>query len=469
MIASQELRCAGCGAAPGVDAPYPFRCPNADSGDGRDHVLGVVGGSGDGDAPWPPADIGSPQPFVRYRARLWSHALAASRGMADADFVALVEALDAAVARVDGHGFRVTPFAPEDALAMRLGRAPGTVWVKDETRHVAGSHKGRHLFGVALALEVAERTGAAMRAETDRRGLAIASCGNAALAAAVIARAARRPLRVFIPDDADPRVVSRLRALAAQVVICPRDPGIRGDPCMVAFRAAVRGGALPFCCQGSENGLTIEGGMTLAWEMADCMRTSGLALDRWFVQVGGGALASACAQALRRALAHGVLSRLPRLHTVQTEGGWPLRRAWERLRARMLPGFDGDDDVAAARMAALGTAARDQALRHAQDHRAEFMWPWESPPHSQAHGILDDETYDWLEVSRGLIESGGWPVTVKESSVREAHVLARGATAILADATGTAGLAGLMELLARGQIAQGERLALLFTGVERSV
>ena len=51
----------------------------------------------------------------------------------------------------------------------------------------------------------------------------------------------------------------------------------------------------------------------------------------------------------------------------------------------------------------------------------------------------------------------------------EAHALARMATAIGADATGTAGLAGLMELVARGEIAPGERLALLFTGVERSV
>jgi threonine synthase len=34
-----------------------------------------------------------------------------------------------------------------------------------------------------------------------------ASCGNAALAAAVIARAAEWPLDVYIPRDADPTVV----------------------------------------------------------------------------------------------------------------------------------------------------------------------------------------------------------------------------------------------------------------------
>ena len=35
-------------------------------------------------------------------------------------------------------------------------------------------------------------------------------------------------------------------------------------------------------------------------------------------------------------------------------------------------------------------------------HRSQFMWPWEEPPHSVASGILDDETYDWLAILRGV-------------------------------------------------------------------
>jgi threonine synthase len=34
------------------------------------------------------------------------------------------------------------------------------------------------------------------------------------------------------------------------------------------------------------------------------------------------------------------------------------------------------------------------------------MWPWEEPPHSVASGILDDETYDWLAVLRGVVAPG---------------------------------------------------------------
>jgi threonine synthase len=230
----------------------------------------------------------------------------------------------------------------------------------------------------------------------------------------------------------------------------------------------VRAGALPFCCQGSENGLTIEGGMTLAWELAEAVERRRVTLDRVFVQVGGGALASAVAQGLKMAVSFGVIPRMPRLHAVQTEGGWPLRRAWERLRERIVPGPTCGDACAAERMARADRRPdAEAALTYAREHRAEFMWPWETPPKSAAHGILDDETYDWNAVCAGMVESGGWPVTVTEAQVREAHDLSREATGVPADATGTAGLAGLMALRAQGAVADGEKVAVLLTGVER--
>jgi len=457
-------RCAGCGAVSGAGSAYPFRCPNADRGDGRDHQLGDADPA---PAARPEPDRFAAQPFVRWRRGFWSYAATRAGGFGDDDWIDWVESLDRAVAAVDGHGFRATPFGPADGLGARLGLGPGMLWIKDETGNVSGSHKGRHLFGLAMALEVLERSGRTSREETRRRGLAIASCGNAALAAAVIARAARRPLRVFIPTDADPRVVAKLHALAADVVVCARRPGVPGDPCLAAFHAALAAGALPFGCQGSENGLAIEGGMTLAWEMIESLETTGIALDRLFVQVGGGALASACARAFRQPAAGSGAARMPRLHPVQTASAWPLRRAWEELRLRLAPGDAGDAAAAAAMAAPATRAAREAALTHAREHRAEYMRPWPSAPHSIAHGILDDETYDWWEVLRGTVESGGWPVVVDETRLAEAHATARASTGIPADPTGTAGLAGAIELRDRGDLGAGERIAVLFTGVER--
>ena len=207
------------------------------------------------------------------------------------------------------------------------------MWVKDETGNVTGSHKGRHLMGVLLHLEIAERLGLA---DPDvRPDLAIASCGNAALAAAVIARAADRRLRVFVPVDADPVVLRGLRELGADVVTCPRTPGIPGDPAYARMRAEVAAGALPFTCQGSENGLVIEGGETLAYEIVSDLQVEGIVLDHLVVQVGGGALASACIQAFGEAVDLDALGRGPRIHTVQTTGGHPLERAYRRVRARL--------------------------------------------------------------------------------------------------------------------------------------
>jgi threonine synthase len=106
-------------------------------------------------------------------------------------------------------------------------------------------------------------------------------------------------------------------------------------------------------------------------------------------------------------------------------------------------------------------------LRHAATHRSEYMWPWESEPRSLATGILDDETYDWLAVVEGMVVTGGWPLVVSEELLAEAHRLGREHTGIRADPTGTAGLAGLMALVRAGVVAGDERVAVLFTGVER--
>jgi threonine synthase len=393
--------------------------------------------------------------------------------MSDEEFVDLVEGLDRDVAKVDGHGFTSTPFDPSAALSGAIGLlAPGGVWVKNETVNVSGSHKGRHLMGLAILAEVESRLGAASGARAKGQRLAIASCGNAALGAAVIARAAGKALDVFIPTDANPEVVARLETLGAKIHVCPRKEGAKGDPCYRAFRERVADGALPFCCQGSDNGLTIEGGETLAWEIIEEMLRHGSQLDRIFVQVGGGALASACVAGFRDAVSLGVPVRMPRLYPVQTRGAFPLRRAWEKIASRIVErlGVDpgaGDHAVAESIRKEAGSKVVGEVLDFAARHRSDFMWPWETEPKSVAHGILDDETYDWLAVVRGTIETGGFPVVVGEARLLEAHAMARECTGIDVDPTGSAGLAGLLELSLGGELDRQEAVAVLFTGSTR--
>ena len=200
MTVSLILRCAGCAAAVDPADPSvrsPFRCPNAERARDIDHVL-----------TWDPVTAGvtewptetSTNPYLRYRTLQHAYWLNRALGATDADHVALVERLDRAIGTVDGTGFVATPMIE---LSSASGKALGVdeAWAKVETRNVAQSHKARHLMGILLHLEV--------RRISARVPLAIASCGNAAIAAATLGKASRRAVNVFIPTWAKPGMVRR--------------------------------------------------------------------------------------------------------------------------------------------------------------------------------------------------------------------------------------------------------------------
>jgi threonine synthase len=426
------LRCAVCDAHVPIGQPLTWRCPNASIG-GTPHLLRFEF------VPAPLRASEDPNPFVAFRPYLAWDAFAARAGLDGAAREDAIRDLDAQVTVVAGVGFHWTPLFRSAELSDALGFTPdGGVWVKDETAAVAGSHKARHLFTVALHLLTAEACGLApWSSPRARPALAIASCGNAALAAATLAAAMDWPISVFVPEWANEAVVGELIRLGARVDTCARrvdDPP--GDPCVARFREAVRSGAVPFAVQGPENAWCADGGRTIGWELAVQFEDQrARPPDRLFVQVGGGALAAA---AWRGAAYDG---GGPRLHAVQTEGCAPLARAWDRV----LAGVGG-----------LPAAAR---------HWSDVMWPWEPEPTSAADGILDDETYDWIPVVDAMLGSSGAPVTVPEPTVVEAWDLARRATGIPVSATGAAGLAGLLAL--REAVSAKENVVVLFSGVQR--
>ncbi len=234
------------------------------------------------------------------------------------------------------------------------------------------------------------------------------------------------------------------------MTVCERRPGVPGDPTVRELHAAIDAGAIPFTCQSNLNGFAVEGGLTIGWELASDLAATGTTLDRLFVQVGGGALASATMQGLAEARSLGATLADPLLHPVQAEAVAPLARAYERLVHRLDTDAPTETDIA-----------------WAAHHRSAFMWPWETEPHSVATGILDDETYDWLAVVRGTFASRGWPVVVDEATLLEANEIARTTTGIEVDPTGSAGLAGLLALRRHGRVAAGETVAVIFSGIRR--
>ncbi len=356
-------------------------------------------------------------PFVKFRDRLDSHRYALDNGLSDDWFVEQVEALDAAVAGVEGHGFVETPVVDGSVLASSAG-LDVDLFIKAEPNNVGGSHKARHLFGVALHLIAQEALGA-----EKQTSLAIASCGNAAMGAAVIAAAMKRDLEVFVPVWADQVVIDRLDHLGANINRCERIEGESGDPCYNRFSEAVAGGAGAFSVQGTDTPAAFDGGRTLGWELAEQVHN----LDAIYIQVGGGALATAVSMALPDV----------RLHPVQAEGAAPLRRAWDALA----PEFDFDK---------------------AEADPTSYMTPWEDPQ-SFATGILDDITYDWIPLLKQTRRTGGEPIVAPESLIVDAYNLAHTYTDVPVCSTGTAGLAGLLH----EPPSRRERVALLFTGLDR--
>jgi threonine dehydratase len=395
--------CAVCGAAVDIGTVAPWKCPNSTTSDPY-HVLhirddGVV-----------PDDIEDPNPFVRYGPRLAWWAFARANGMSDRDCTALTHAV--------AEGFTVTAFGPSDLLSGEVGRE---LWVKDETGNVAGSHKARHLVPILLHLRAAEE----LELLPVRAPLAIASCGNAAIAAATLAQRVDWPIDVYVPRWMSDDVGRLLAVLGADVHTCERrDADPPGDPAMLRFREAVAAGAIPFTVQGPENALCLDGGRTLGWEIADALPGNGP--WRAIIQVGGGALA-ACVGA-------GLGPRV-RLDTVQAEGCAPLAAAWDRLVGREHPERDWPEVMTA--------------------------WP---DPQSLADGILDDETYDWIADVAAMRASGGRPIVASEADIVRAHAIAT-AAGFDVSPTGSAGLAGA--LAARGQLLDDERLIVVMSGVAR--
>jgi threonine synthase len=480
-----------------------FSCPNARPGE--EHILNKELQPAPPTSPasglatrlqnrWQQEGLG---PFTIFRELLGSHALAREEL-----FLTTLTRLEQELTCFEKKPFQVTPLLQAQELSRALGME-GNLFIKNETINITGSHKGRHLMGTLLYLE-------ALRALSGnpKKTLAVYSCGNAALAAAAVARAGGYSLRAFVPEDIDPVVEAMLREREAVVEKASRTgdasrgtpENTPGDPTYLAFRHALDQGCLPFSCSGNDNWSNIEGGQTLGWEM--CMQLRDLedaenALDHVVLQIGGGALARALVQSCREFHALGLLPRLPRFHACQPVGGFPFVRSWylvladiaeqagllfgpsyvrsgnpleELNRIRIYLGAQSEQVQAVVEFACSEFSSEpvQGVLRRCLLERDRYMWAWDGlPPHSAAHGILDDETYDWFYLLEGLLETGGHAVVMEEEEIERAYQLARQHTPVRASHTGTAGLAGLMRLNQTGIVKKKDSVGLLFTGVDR--
>jgi threonine synthase len=444
------MKCTGCQTLVDPSETLGFSCPEAHNQPNIDHILAPALSLVE--APFP-GDDGHANPFVRFRSLLFVYRFARAQGVSDEQFINIVEELDAGLEGIGEPSFRDTPLRNCPVL---------DVWAKDETDNVGQSHKARHLFLVMIYLKCLLAANSPAAEGLTQRPMAVASCGNAGLAAAAVARSANWPIDVYIPPSADEPVKQRLAELNARVHICERDPDTPGDPTVIAFRAAVANGSIPFSVQGCDNGISTEGSATLIWEAVSALKREGItSVGSVFIQVGGGALGAGMVKGLRQAVHSGALERMPEFNTVQTEGCYPLQVAYHKLLEQQ------DLPVGSATNAATSVSDRDrqQAMHVAAHARAALMVPWENPQ-SIAHGILDDETYDWHALVDGMLQTGGKAVVVNDESIIRARETAMAESDIPMCHTGAAGLAGVMEMREKGWKSPGPTLC-VFSGLHR--
>jgi threonine synthase len=485
------LKCIGCGTKYKLDGPYPvYGCENCES-NGVNHILEKFLAD---DQPLPALEKiiqrknSISNPYSIFREFFFVYFLAEYLNI---NYEAILAKFNSGLKDIEEPGFFETPIQIVENSKLSKGK----IFIKNETNNVTGSHKARHLMGNILYLEVLVRAGILK----NKPKLAVYSCGNAALAAAALAKSAGYYLDVFIPPNVNHRVTDTLKKYEANTVVCSRYEGEIGDPCYNRFQEALHLGSVPFSCSGPDNWSNIEGGQTLCLELMTQSIAKGSDFNSIVIQVGGGALASSAIKTLEELHQFGYINKIPRIYTVQTEGGYPLVRAYCLLiqeiaeannltcslnfskKNKKLEAIKENQKIAVysrIKQSEILNIAHfikenyssdkiQRILNIAAKNMNPYMWSWEEEPHSIAHGILDDITYDWFKIVQGMFKTGGLPVIIDEEGLKEANRKALSCTNINADHTGTSGLAGYLALIKLGYLDGRDNVALFFTGTVR--
>ncbi len=485
-----SLKCIGCDSSPDFTRKLVNSCKNRAIGDSN-HILEKHVPSLDGVSMGRYLEIKSDSvnPFIYFKDFFLSNYIAKKYKI---DFDSIINNIQDKLKGVDEVDFQITPLTSYNSFS----NFKHNLFIKNETGNVGGSHKARHLMGNILYIETLLKAGIIK----EKPSLSIYSCGNAAIAASVIAKAADYKLDVYIPPNISPKVVEILKKNNANITVCPRQENESGDPCYNRFQESLQDGAVSFSCSGPDNWANIEGGETLVLELMVQMSEIKKQLDSIVIQVGGGALTSSAVHALDMLYEQKMISNIPTIYTVQTQGCFPLARAYFLLLKKIaemngmkcsLSFVKSSNKTAAIKEnQKLLSYARNEVkeiieiknfirdnytkpcvqnvlMTACKKENSSFMWSWEEEPESIAHGILDDITYDWFKLVHGMFKTGGNPVVVSEKELINANKIARDLTGINVDPTGSSGFSGLLYLLELKIIPETDNTAVLFTGVKR--
>lgn len=309
------------------------------------------------------------------------------------------DAGDAVVSHPEGN----TPLLQRSGLEAFTGCSE--LLVKHEGYNPTGSFKDR---GMTVAATQARRIGAA--------AVACASTGNTSASLAAYAAQAGIPGLVFVPAGQ-----VALGKMAQTLAYGARTLLVRGDfdDCLRLVQQASK--ELGIYLLNSINPWRIEGQKTIVLEMLQQLNWT--APDFIVLPAGNLGNTSAFGKALREAHALGLISRLPRLVSVQAAGAAPFAKSFRE----------------------------DFAMRYSV--QAETI----------ATAIRIGDPASWNRAVRAIRETNGLVLAVTDNEILEAKA-AVDASGVGCEPASAASIAGVRQLVNQGVIGNSDRVVAVLTG-----
>jgi threonine synthase len=306
-----------------------------------------------------------------------------------------------------GEGMTPLVEAPELAADAGVSR----LWIKDEGQNPTASFKAR---GLCMAITRAKAMGLP--------GVCVPTAGNAGIALAAYAAAARMPSRIYAPRTTPPPILGSIRAYGAELELVD---GHIGDAGKATLQFAKESGF--FNVATVREPYRVEGMKTMGYEIAEQFGWSTLP-EVLVYPTGGGEGTIGIWKAFHEMLEWGWLPKgtaLPKMVVAQAAGCAPLVRAFK--------------------------AGLDRAT------------PWENPT-THASGLRVPGPLGDRWTLRTIKESDGSAFAVEEDEIRAKTLRLSSVTGIDAAPEGGCGLAVAGMLVAAGVVKPDARVVVFNTG-----
>lgn len=306
-----------------------------------------------------------------------------------------------------GEGMTPLTEAPELAAAAGIAR----LWVKDEGINPTASFKAR---GLCMAVTRAKALGLP--------GVCVPTAGNAGIALAAYAAAARMPARVYAPRTTPPPILGSIRAYGAELQLVD---GHIGDAGKATMAFATETGF--FNVATLREPYRVEGMKTMGYEIAESFGWRDLP-DAIVYPTGGGEGTIGIWKAFQEMIEWGWLAMdtpLPRMVVAQAAGCAPLARAFKE--------------------------------------RADHATPWVNPE-THASGLRVPAPLGDRLVLRALKESRGAALATDESTIRANTFRIASTCGIDAAPEGGAALGVADMLVSEGVVGPDARVVIFNTG-----